>query len=163
MTKNQIKANNSIRDVLQKYGVHINQNDRCKCFIHGGKDYNMSIKDEYVKCFVCGQKADIFSVVRHFEGCDFVEAMRILGGEQDLSYEQFRAATRREQAIREKLALEKRLKDINFTEMQEYYKLTDILRVKGQELGEYAFQDEEFIQAIQDLARNGVTKALWMN
>lgn len=82
MTREEIRATVSMRDVLRKYGVSLHY-DRCQCFLHNGKDYNMSIyKDKVAHCFVCNANADVFDVVMHFENCDFKSAMEILGGER---------------------------------------------------------------------------------
>lgn len=79
MTKDEIRENTSMKDVLARYGVDV-KNNRCRCFIHGGHNYNLSIyKDKAVHCFVCGESLDVFGVVQHFENCDFREAMKILG------------------------------------------------------------------------------------
>lgn len=82
MTIQEIRANISMKELLRKYGVDIKRG-RCRCFVHNGNDFNMSIyKDRIVHCFVCGANYDIFKVVQHFEQCDFAKALSILGGDK---------------------------------------------------------------------------------
>jgi DNA primase len=123
----------------------------------------MSIRGEYCKCFVCGATADIFAITQHFNNCDFTEALRILGGDQGSNYNTFMAAAKREAALREKIKLENKLRELNFREMDEYYKLTEIIKQKSGELVVDALQDEEFLQAVEDLSSCGGYKALWTN
>lgn len=84
MTKEEIKQSQSVADVLRQYGVKISRG-RCKCFVHGGKNLNMSVNRLYAHCFKCGASVDIFGVVQHFENCDFKKAFEILGGEKPAS------------------------------------------------------------------------------
>lgn len=85
MTFQEIRSSTSVRDLLTRYGVKLRGN-RCQCFVHNGKDFNMSVyKDRVVHCFVCGVNLDCFKIVQHFENCDFKEALIILGGDKVLS------------------------------------------------------------------------------
>lgn len=80
MTKEEIRANTSIHELLGKYGIKV-RGDRCKCFVHNGDNYNMSIyRDKIVHCFVCGANLDCFGVVETLQKCDFREALKTLGG-----------------------------------------------------------------------------------
>jgi hypothetical protein len=47
--------------ILEFHNIQI-KNKRCRCFIHNGKDFNMSVCENFVKCFVCGETADIFKI-----------------------------------------------------------------------------------------------------
>lgn len=84
MTKEEIKATKSVTELLRNYGVNIHHG-RCKCFFHGGRNYNMSVNDKFAHCFKCGETVDVFGVVEFFEKCDFKKAFEILGGNAPVS------------------------------------------------------------------------------
>jgi hypothetical protein len=75
----ELKVYNKVPEILARYGVEIRRG-RCRGFCHNGNDFNMSIREDYCKCFVCGRSFDIFDVVMFFEDCDFKRAFEILGG-----------------------------------------------------------------------------------
>lgn len=82
MTREEIRANTSMKDLLARYGVTV-RSGRCKCFVHGGHNLSMSVyKDRIAHCFKCGVNLDVFAVVQHFENCTFSEAMERLGGKK---------------------------------------------------------------------------------
>lgn len=90
MNKDEIKERKlyliqtiNAKDILFRYGVKILDN-RCKCFFHGGKDYNAKVFRNGITCFVCNKSFDIFDIVRHFEYCDFWTAFQILGGTEEI-------------------------------------------------------------------------------
>lgn len=85
MTREEIRANTSMKDLLARYGVTV-RSGRCKCFVHGGHNQSMSIyKDRIAHCFKCGGDLDVFAVVQHFENCTFAEAKEKLGGKETVT------------------------------------------------------------------------------
>lgn len=79
MTKDYIKHNVKIEDVLSMYGIQV-KNGKCLCLFHDEKTPSMSIKDNKLHCFACNRSADVFDVVREIKGCSFKDAYLILGG-----------------------------------------------------------------------------------
>ena len=78
----QIKDRLSIVDVLSTYMKldKAGKNFKGKCPFHNEKTPSFFVspeRDSYY-CFGCGAKGDIFSFVEHFEGVDFVGALKIL-------------------------------------------------------------------------------------
>lgn len=80
MTTEEIKANVSMRDVLDKYGVRVERNGMCKCPIHGEAHPSMKVFPDGYKCFACNSGGDIFKFVQEMEKCDFKTAFKLLGG-----------------------------------------------------------------------------------
>lgn len=81
MTKDEIKENISMEDVLTKYGMHPDRAGFIKCPFHS-RDNHASLK-VYAKdfhCFGCGANGDIFTFVQMIEDVDFKEAFQVLGG-----------------------------------------------------------------------------------
>ena len=81
MDKETIKQQNSMRDVLSRYGMVPNRAGFINCPFHP-KDRTASMKiykDSYY-CFGCGATGDIFTFVQSMDNCDFKEAFTILGG-----------------------------------------------------------------------------------
>lgn len=58
--------------------VEIGHNKRAKCCFHNGKDFNMGIKNNIARCFVCNEWGDSIKVYQSVHGCGFVEAVRAL-------------------------------------------------------------------------------------
>lgn len=82
MTKEEIKATTSMRDVVERYGFQPNRAGFLHCPFHDG-DHTASLKiyKDSFHCFGCGAHGDIFDFVRLVEHCDFKTAFRILGGD----------------------------------------------------------------------------------
>lgn len=80
MTKEEIKQNTSMFDVIERYGLQINRAGKIICPFHQEKTPSCSIKRDYFKCFGCEAKGDIFKFVMLMENCDFNEAFQKLGG-----------------------------------------------------------------------------------
>lgn len=81
MDKETIKQQNSMRDVLSRYGMVPNRAGFINCPFHP-KDRTASMKiykDSYY-CFGCGATGDIFTFVQNMDNCDFKTAFTILGG-----------------------------------------------------------------------------------
>ena len=81
MDKETIKQQNSMRDVLSRYGMVPNRAGFVNCPFHP-KDRTASMriyKDSYY-CFGCGATGDIFTFVQNMDNCDFKTAFTILGG-----------------------------------------------------------------------------------
>lgn len=81
MNKETIKQQNSMRDVLSRYGMVPNRAGFVRCPFHP-KDRTASMKiykDSYY-CFGCGATGDIFTFVQNMDNCDFKTAFNMLGG-----------------------------------------------------------------------------------
>ena len=75
-----IKSRIPMLDVLHRYGEEI-RNRRCRCFIHNGENYNMSIRESSAHCFVCNTSADIFDYIMRKFNVQFPDAMAILNND----------------------------------------------------------------------------------
>ena len=85
MTSEEIKRTTSMEEVLRRYGIRTVRN-MCSCPFHGkDKHPSMKVYPDGYRCFTCGEYGDIFSFVMKYEGCDFKEAFKILGGEYEHS------------------------------------------------------------------------------
>lgn len=58
--------------------VEIGRNGRARCVFHDGKDFNMGIKNNIARCFVCDSHGDSIEVYRRVNKCGFIEAVRAL-------------------------------------------------------------------------------------
>lgn len=82
MTKEEIKQQFSMIDVVERYGFHPDRHGFLHCPFHSG-DHTASLKiyrDSFY-CFGCHTHGDIFGFVQRMENCSFREAFRILGGD----------------------------------------------------------------------------------
>lgn len=85
MTTEEIKQSVSMRELVERYGIHIDRKGFCCCPFHKEKTGSMKIYKDSYNCFGCGANGDIFSFVMRMENCDFKTAYKSLGG----SYQQY--------------------------------------------------------------------------
>lgn len=80
MDKETIKQQNSMRDVLSRYGMIPNRAGFISCPFHSGdRTASMKIYKDSYYCFGCGATGDIFTFVQSMDNCDFKTAFQILG------------------------------------------------------------------------------------
>ncbi len=87
----KIKERLSIVDVVSSYLplVQMGRNHKAKCPFHNEKTpsfFVSSERDSYY-CFGCGAKGDIFTFVEHFEGTDFLGALKLLAQKAGVTLE----------------------------------------------------------------------------
>lgn len=90
----KIKERLSIVDVISSYLTvqKAGKNFRARCPFHNEKTPSFFISRErgMYYCFGCGAKGDIFSFVQHFEGTDFLGALKILAERAGVSLSDFK-------------------------------------------------------------------------
>ena len=80
MTSDELKQSVSMRELVERYGIHIDRKGFCCCPFHKEKTGSMKIYKDSYNCFGCGANGDIFSFVMGMENCDFKTAYKALGG-----------------------------------------------------------------------------------
>lgn len=81
MTREDIKENVSMRDVVERYGYYPNRLGFISCPFHSGdRKASLKVYEKDYHCFGCGSHGDIFTFVMNIENCSFKEAFEILGG-----------------------------------------------------------------------------------
>lgn len=80
MTTDEIKQSVSMREVVERYGIHIDRKGFCCCPFHKEKTASMKIYKSSYNCFGCGANGDVFSFLMGMEHCDFKTAYKSLGG-----------------------------------------------------------------------------------
>lgn len=82
MTKDEIKHQYTMKDIVERYGFHPNRAGFIKCPFHSGdKNASMKINSHKAHCFGCGWNGDIFAFVQQIDNLSFKEAFLLLGGE----------------------------------------------------------------------------------
>ncbi len=81
MTREEIKEQVTMRDVLERYGFRPNRVGFIRCPFHTGDDHaSLKVYDRDFHCFACGANGDIFTFVQKMEHVSFREAFQSLGG-----------------------------------------------------------------------------------
>lgn len=81
MTKEEIKQQYSMRDIVEKYGIRPDRRGFIHCPFHqGDKGASMKIYARDFHCFGCGANGDIFDFIQRMDNVDFKEAFQSLGG-----------------------------------------------------------------------------------
>lgn len=110
MTREEIKDQYSMMDVVEKYGLQPDRRGFLHCPFHAA-DHTASLKiyPDSFYCFGCHAHGDIFSFVEMMEDCSFKDAFRILGGDSGPLSDA--AITRIAKRKRERKRYQKRLND----------------------------------------------------
>lgn len=81
MTKEEIKENTDMIDVLERYGLRPNRAGFIQCPFHtGDRQASLKVYKKDFNCYACGKNGDIFTFVQLMEDVSFKEAFQILGG-----------------------------------------------------------------------------------
>lgn len=83
MTKEEIKRQYSMIDILHRYGLQPNRAGFIKCPFHREKTGSMKIYRDNYYCYGCGETGDIFTFVMKMDGLSFKDAFVSLGGHYD--------------------------------------------------------------------------------
>ncbi|MDD3395413.1 MAG: CHC2 zinc finger domain-containing protein [Anaerotignum sp.] len=82
MTKDEIKATYSMRDIVERYGFHPNRAGFISCPFHtGDRSPSLKVYSRDFHCHACGADGDIFDFVQKMDNLSFKEAFQSLGGE----------------------------------------------------------------------------------
>ena len=81
MNREEIKQQNSMIDIVERYGLHPNRAGFIRCPFHKGDNTaSMKIYKDSYYCYGCNASGDIFSFVQRMDNCDFKTAFQMLGG-----------------------------------------------------------------------------------
>ena len=81
MTREEIKAAYSMRDIVERYGFHPNRAGFISCPFHAGdRTPSLKVYKKDYHCHACGANGDIFDFVMRMDGLSFREAFQSLGG-----------------------------------------------------------------------------------
>ena len=137
MTREEIKQQYTMRDIVERYGFHPNRAGFIRCPFHSGDNTaSMKIYKHDAYCFGCGWGGDIFAFVQRIDNLSFKEAFLLLGCEyQKPSYQSKIAiyhakqavSTRKKQEEKERRTKEANLHDIDFyrSEIERWEPMTD--------------------------------------
>ena len=125
MTREEIKQQYSMRDIVEQYGFKVNRTGFISCPFHtGDRSPSMKIRANHFTCYACGAHGDIFTFVQMMDGLDFKEAFLSLGGTyEEPTFESqlaiYRARKKKEERARASEKLRKR-KNLNNTLISVY-------------------------------------------
>lgn len=85
MNVDEIKANNRLEDIISKH-VDLKKNGHeflGLCPFHSEKSPSFTVKPDadFYHCFGCGENGDVIDFVMKYNGVNFIDACKILGGE----------------------------------------------------------------------------------
>lgn len=120
MTREEVKENTTMIDVLERYGIHPNRSGFIRCPFHeGDRQASLKVYKKDFNCFACGANGDVFTFVQLMEQVSFKEAFQILGGtyekptfSSNLAIYRSNARKRNEQKKRKRKQEEKNLNNL---------------------------------------------------
>ena len=72
---NEIKSRVKMPELLRCYGIDVDRKNRIACPLHSGTDKNCGVKDDYIHCFVCHERADQIGFVQKYFSLNFPDAV----------------------------------------------------------------------------------------
>lgn len=102
MTSSELKQSLSMREVVERYGLHPNGTGFISCPFHKEKTASMKIYKGSYHCYGCGANGDIFSFVMGIEHCNFKTAFSMLGGTYEHSQSAYSNRIRKEKFRRKR-------------------------------------------------------------
>lgn len=92
MELERLREQNPLSEFFERCGVRLRRAGREWVGLspfNQEKTPSFTVNDEkgFYHCFSSGMHGDIFDAVQHFKGCDFVEAVKYLGGAQEITAE----------------------------------------------------------------------------
>lgn len=73
-----VKRQLNIKQVVEYYGYKVNRANQFICPFHNDHKPSASIKNDYFKCFVCGEGGDLISFVAKLHGLSNIDACKKL-------------------------------------------------------------------------------------
>ena len=125
----EIKSRLDIRDVLEYYGTEFNSRGFAKCMFHEEKTASLSVKNNFFKCFGCGEGGSVIDFVMKFFNLPHLEAAKKLNDDFSLNL------TKSAPEIRLKAAEKQRelnkIKEFKQWEKQTFRILADYFKMSG--------------------------------
>ena len=92
MTVDEIKAQYSLPDMVNRYGIRMNRAGFIHCPFHeGDRTASCKIYKDSYHCHACGANGDVIDFVGRMENCSFKEAFFKLGGTYEKKTDHARA------------------------------------------------------------------------
>lgn len=87
----KVKEEIRIADVVERYGVKLNNGDKALCPFHSEKtpSFSVSRKDNIFKCFGCGATGDAITFVSKIKGIDSLAAAKELADEFHIDVDEY--------------------------------------------------------------------------
>lgn len=159
MTKDEIKAAYSMRDIVERYDLQPNRTGYINCPFHPDPDPSLKIYEKDFHCFGCGANGDIFDFVRMMEDVSFADAFCSLGG----TYQKESRRTVRMRAVA--MQREKALKKEAEAQFQKWRRkrldeVCRLLRLLDAVIPEYIPYSDEWAVAIEMRETNNYKYAI---
>ena len=86
----KVKAEVKIADVVERFGVKLDRNDKGLCPFHHEKTPSFSVdrKNNIFTCFGCGETGDVITFVAKLKGIEPLEAVKLLAEEYRVDIEE---------------------------------------------------------------------------
>ena len=98
MNTEEIKNRYTMTDILTRYGLKKGRNGLVRCPFHDDHHASLKVYDRSFYCFSCHTGGDVIRFVELFEGVDFREACKRLGGQDEPLTADVRARIERQKA-----------------------------------------------------------------
>ena len=73
-----VKANVTVRQAAEHYGVEVQRNGMCRCPFHDDRHPSMKLNEDYFYCFGCGAHGDVIEFTARLFGLTNYEAVKKL-------------------------------------------------------------------------------------
>lgn len=154
----QIKSDLRTREVMEHYGIQFNRRGFAKCPFHNEKTASLSVKNDYFKCFGCGQGGGVIDFVMLYFGIGFKDAVIKLNNDFNLDLSNEKPSLSQMAEYRKKGRERERKRQKQLLEREEYLKIVKVYQYLQKAITEHRPTDQNpdqwhpvFVYAAQNL------------
>lgn len=154
----QIKSNLRTKSVMEHYGIQFNRRGFAKCPFHKEKTASLSVKNDYFKCFGCGQGGGVIDFVMEYHGLNFSQAIIKLNNDFNLGLTGKKPTFRQQRKTAELLKKRREEKEKHMQSRKDYLEQVNVYQYLQKAITKHAPTDMDscnwhpvFIYAAQHL------------
>ncbi len=91
----KIKSQVNIRDVIERFGISLDRTNKANCPFHKEKtaSFSVDVKNNFFKCFGCGESGDSIDFVAKLKGVESIDAAKMIAEMFNISYQEREKST----------------------------------------------------------------------
>lgn len=155
-----IKSTLNTKEVMEYYGIPFNRRGFAKCPFHQEKTASLSVKNDYFKCFGCGQGGGVIDFVMLYFGIGFKDAVIKLNNDFNLGLSDKKPSLSQMAEYRKREREREQKRRIQLREREEYLEIVRAYQYLQKAITKHKPTDQNpdqwhpvFVYAAQNLNR----------
>lgn len=126
MTIDEVKQSYTMQDILNRYGLQADKRGFLNCPFHSEKTNSLRIYKKSFYCYGCGAGNSIIDFVMLMEKCSFADAIKKLGGDEQISFSAKRKLFKKQRIAENQETQRKKRDELYWSLMTEWFMLNKI-------------------------------------